>query len=150
MEGTGKGLLTDAIAIVCTGGTEIFLVFQKVKQRPGNEALAARPHQKTRQEITAAIQLAGDRPGGSTRNRSQIRNGNPETRLQAKLCTPVGIQESYQFPLAPEDINTASLEAASVQRLSTGILIAVVALSLISSTLIVWLDVGRNLIARLW
>ncbi len=36
-----------------------------------------------------------------------------------------------------------------MQRVSTGVLIAVVALSLISSTLIVWLYVGRNLIARL-
>ena len=50
---------------------------------------------------------------------------------------------------AKADIRTASMEADSVQRLSTGILIAVVALSLISSTLIVWLYVGRNLIGRL-
>ncbi|TFH60397.1 MAG: HAMP domain-containing protein [Candidatus Zixiibacteriota bacterium] len=50
---------------------------------------------------------------------------------------------------AKEDIATGNLEATSVQRFSTGILIAVVALSLISSALIVWLYVGRNLIARL-
>jgi class 3 adenylate cyclase/HAMP domain-containing protein len=50
---------------------------------------------------------------------------------------------------AKEDIATGNLEASSVQRLSTGILIAVVALSLISSTLIVWLYVNRNLIGRL-
>ncbi len=50
---------------------------------------------------------------------------------------------------AKADIRTASIEADSVQHVSTGILIAVVALSLISSTLIVWLYVGRNLIARL-
>ncbi|MCK5364993.1 MAG: guanylyl cyclase, partial [Gammaproteobacteria bacterium] len=50
---------------------------------------------------------------------------------------------------AKTDIRNANLDALSVQRLSTGVLVAVVALSLISSTLIVWLYVGRNLIARL-
>jgi PAS domain S-box-containing protein len=50
---------------------------------------------------------------------------------------------------AKTDIRDANLDALSVQRLSTGVLVAVVALSLISSILIVWLYVGRNLIARL-
>ena len=50
---------------------------------------------------------------------------------------------------AKQDIDRASLEASSVQRFSLGIVIAAVALSLISSTLIVWLYVDRNLIARL-
>ena len=50
---------------------------------------------------------------------------------------------------AIRDIGDANLEALSVQRVSTGVLIAVVALSVISSILIVWLYVGRNLIARL-
>jgi signal transduction histidine kinase/ActR/RegA family two-component response regulator len=50
---------------------------------------------------------------------------------------------------AKTDIATGNLEAGSVQRVSTLIMMAVVALSLISSTLIVWLYVGRNLIARL-
>ena len=50
---------------------------------------------------------------------------------------------------ASRDIGQANLEALSVQRVSAGVLIAIVALSLISSTLIVWLYVGRNLIARL-
>ncbi len=50
---------------------------------------------------------------------------------------------------AKDDIAAGNLEATSVQRFSTGILVAVVALSLISSALIVWLYVGRNLIARL-
>ena len=49
---------------------------------------------------------------------------------------------------AKHDIDRASLEAGSVQRFSLGIVIAAVALSLISSTLIVWLYVDRNLIAR--
>ena len=41
------------------------------------------------------------------------------------------------------------IEALSTQRLSPGVLIAVVALTIVSSTLIVWLYVGRNIIARL-
>jgi adenylate cyclase len=47
------------------------------------------------------------------------------------------------------DITQANLEARSTQRLATGVLIAVIATTLISSTLIVWLYVGRNIIARL-
>ena len=47
------------------------------------------------------------------------------------------------------DIATATSQADGIQRFSTGILIAVVALSIISSSLIVWLYVGRNLLTRL-
>jgi class 3 adenylate cyclase len=47
------------------------------------------------------------------------------------------------------DIAQANMEASSIQRVSIGVLIAVVALTIISSTLIVWLYVGRNIIARL-
>jgi PAS domain-containing protein len=47
------------------------------------------------------------------------------------------------------DIAVATFEADAIQRFSTGVLIAVVALSLISSSLIVWLYVGRNLLTRL-
>ena len=47
------------------------------------------------------------------------------------------------------DIAQANMEAVSIQRVSIGVLIAVVTLTIISSTLIVWLYVGRNIIARL-
>jgi class 3 adenylate cyclase/methyl-accepting chemotaxis protein len=50
---------------------------------------------------------------------------------------------------AKGDIETANLDARSVQRLGSGVLIGAVVLSLVSSTLIVWLYVGRNLVARL-
>ncbi len=50
---------------------------------------------------------------------------------------------------AKADIASANADALSVQRFSSGVLIAVVVLSLLSSALIVWLYVGRNLIARL-
>jgi class 3 adenylate cyclase len=47
------------------------------------------------------------------------------------------------------DITRANVEALSTQKLSTGVLIAVVAMTIVSSILIVWLYVGRNIIARL-
>jgi adenylate cyclase len=50
---------------------------------------------------------------------------------------------------ASKDIADANAKALSVVHLSTWVLVIAVVLSLISSTLIVWLYVGRNLIARL-
>ncbi len=50
---------------------------------------------------------------------------------------------------AKEDIAKASREASVAQQFSTNVLIAAVALSLVSSILIVWIYVGRNVIARL-
>jgi class 3 adenylate cyclase/PAS domain-containing protein len=50
---------------------------------------------------------------------------------------------------ANEDIDKAKQDTRTVQQWSSGVLLAVVGLSLISSVLIVWLYVGRNLIARL-
>jgi class 3 adenylate cyclase/HAMP domain-containing protein len=50
---------------------------------------------------------------------------------------------------AKQDILNANREALSAQQFSTGVLIALVAMSLISSVLIVWLYVDRSLIARL-
>jgi class 3 adenylate cyclase/HAMP domain-containing protein len=50
---------------------------------------------------------------------------------------------------ANEDIDKANRDTRTVQQWSSGVLLAVVGLSLISSVLIVWLYVGRNLIARL-
>jgi phosphoglycerate-specific signal transduction histidine kinase len=48
-----------------------------------------------------------------------------------------------------QEIEQANRDAAAVQRLGTGILLSVVALSLICSGLIVWLYVSRNLLGRL-
>ena len=50
---------------------------------------------------------------------------------------------------AKSDIEKANLQAAGIQSLNRNILISIVLLSLVSSFLIVWLYVGRNLIARL-
>jgi len=50
---------------------------------------------------------------------------------------------------AKRDIAEANEDALSVQKFSATVLIAAVALSLISSILIVWLYVGRNIVSRL-
>jgi class 3 adenylate cyclase/methyl-accepting chemotaxis protein len=50
---------------------------------------------------------------------------------------------------ARHDITAANAEADAVQRTSMSVTIAVVVLSLFCSVLIVWLYVGRNLVARL-
>ena len=50
---------------------------------------------------------------------------------------------------ANSDIEKANLQAAAIQAVNRNILIGIAALSLVSSFLIVWLYVGRNLIARL-
>jgi signal transduction histidine kinase/CheY-like chemotaxis protein/HAMP domain-containing protein len=50
---------------------------------------------------------------------------------------------------ARKDIGSATADARGVQRLGNVVQLSVVALSLISSALIVWLYVGRNIVARL-
>ena len=50
---------------------------------------------------------------------------------------------------AKQEIGAATRDALSVQRLSTRVLIVLVALSLLTSILIVWLYVGRNIVRRL-
>ena len=50
---------------------------------------------------------------------------------------------------ARKDIDAATADARGVQRLGNIIQLSVIALSLISSALIVWLYVGRNIVARL-
>jgi class 3 adenylate cyclase/HAMP domain-containing protein len=50
---------------------------------------------------------------------------------------------------ANSDIEKANLQAATIQALNRKLLIGIAVLSLVSSFLIVWLYVGRNLIARL-
>jgi len=48
-----------------------------------------------------------------------------------------------------EDIDTAAMVAKRAQQFNTNVLLSVSALAVISSFLIVWLYVGRNLVARL-
>jgi signal transduction histidine kinase/methyl-accepting chemotaxis protein len=50
---------------------------------------------------------------------------------------------------AETEVSSSTRDALSVQRLSARVLVALVALSLLSSILIVWLYVGRNIVRRL-
>ena len=70
---------------------------------------------------------------------------NENTEVSHQLTQAVG----RLVKATERDIARANLEAKSALRLGTSLLAAVVALSLLSSILIVWLYVGRNLIARL-
>jgi class 3 adenylate cyclase/HAMP domain-containing protein len=65
--------------------------------------------------------------------------------ISTQLTNSVDLLVSH----AHSDILNATAEALSVQRTSTMVMIIVVVLSLVCSALIVWLYVGRNLIARL-
>ena len=56
---------------------------------------------------------------------------------------------SFLVNRANSDIEKANHQAATIQALNRNILIAIAAMSIVSSFLIVWLYVGRNLIARL-
>lgn len=79
----------------------------------------------------------------------QARVGQGLLRENHELADRLTLALDNLVDSAKGDIEAASIEARSVQRLSSGVLIAVVVLSLVSSALIVWLYVGRNLVARL-
>ena len=65
------------------------------------------------------------------------------------LATFLSNRTRYLVSVANADIDAASVQSAEIQVLARKVLIVVVALSLVSSVLIVWLYVSRNLIARL-
>ncbi len=88
---------------------------------------------------------------------SLIRKGELAVIAQAEELLGVNVRLSkfltnrvdFLVNSANSDIEKANLQAAAIQTLNRNILIGIVALSLVSSFLIVWLYVGRNLIARL-
>jgi adenylate cyclase len=67
------------------------------------------------------------------------------TTLSGRLTAAVDVL----VDAADRNIRAAGVEAFAVQRFGNGVLLGVVALSLLSSFLIVWLYVDRNLVARL-
>ncbi|MEM7025716.1 MAG: response regulator, partial [Pseudomonadota bacterium] len=72
-----------------------------------------------------------------------VLNENAEVSAQLTAAVDGLVAEANQ------DIHDAGTEAGAVRRFSAGVLIVVVVASLLSSALIVWLYVNRNLIARL-
>jgi len=77
------------------------------------------------------------------------RAGQQLVALNSALGEQLAATVSRLVDRARKDINTATLEAHSVQQLGDAIQLSVIALSLISSALIGWLYVGRNVVARL-
>jgi signal transduction histidine kinase/DNA-binding response OmpR family regulator len=78
-----------------------------------------------------------------------IGNGGKLLNENATLSAQLTAAVDQLASAAQTDIDQATRDALSVQRHSTRILIALVALSLLSSILIVWLYVGRNIVRRL-
>jgi adenylate cyclase len=77
--------------------------------------------------------------------------GNAEQLLSVNAQLSTSLTKKIDFLLggAKRELLASQAQAGRVQSLNTYILVGVVALSLVSSILIVWLYVGRNLIARL-
>ncbi len=69
--------------------------------------------------------------------------------INVRLSTFLTTRIDFLVSGAKSDISSSRLQAQSIQSLNTNIIIGVVVMSLISSALIVWLYVSRNLIARL-
>lgn len=111
-------------------------------------------------ELPPLLRVQSDRFSGFIEGPTSViraRERELNRRAGAELLLSQNADLSHELTLAVDrlltgakrDIQKASLEAESVQRLSSGFLIAVVALSIASSAAIVWLYVDRNLIARL-
>jgi len=88
---------------------------------------------------------------------SRVRKNELAVIIQAEELLAVNVRLSkfltnrvdFLVNSANSDIEKANLQAAAIKTLNRNILIGIAALSLVSSFLIVWLYVGRNLIARL-
>jgi len=79
----------------------------------------------------------------------QIFEGKRQLGINAEQSRRLAEAIALLVASTQEDIASANVEASAVQRFSTGAMIAVIVLSIICSALIVWLYVGRNLLARL-
>ena len=108
----------------------------------------------------AALSSRRDRPAASPKRRDGIPGVREEELAivadiedllakNAQLSALLTGALDQLVAAANTEIGVANQEAISVQRTSTAVLAIVVGLSLASSLLIVWLYVGRNLIARL-
>ena len=69
--------------------------------------------------------------------------------VNERLSRFLTMRVEYLVKITNSDIEKANLQASTIEALSRNILIGIAGLSLVSSILIVWLYVGRNLIARI-
>ncbi len=79
----------------------------------------------------------------------QILEAKRQLKVNAELSRRLAKATALLVANTKDDITSANTNAKSVQTISTSVMIAVILLCIISSALIVWLYVGRNLIARL-
>jgi signal transduction histidine kinase/DNA-binding response OmpR family regulator len=93
--------------------------------------------------------FVGTAPGMRDREIDIVASGEQLLRDNVALSRNLTAGVDQLVSRAKQDIAKASREASAAQQFSTNVLIAAVALSLLSSILIVWLYVGRNVIARL-
>ncbi len=131
------------------------LAFRIEKSLRDMQRLATTFDPKLRQLLVARLnELRGFVSGVSIPN-ARARELDLLTKAEGLLTKNSGLSRQLTEVVdrlvadAKQDIADANREALAVQTFSTGVLIVVVALSLMSSILIVWLYVGRNLIARL-
>jgi signal transduction histidine kinase len=88
-------------------------------------------------------------PGARKQELVLISEGKKRLAENADLSAQLTAAVDRLAGAAKRDIGDATRAALSVQRLSTRVLVTLVALSLLTSALIVWLYVGRNVVRRL-
>jgi signal transduction histidine kinase/DNA-binding response OmpR family regulator/HPt (histidine-containing phosphotransfer) domain-containing protein/HAMP domain-containing protein len=120
------------------------------------EEVAQQLDPETREELTVLMEKFKKFWTGG-RSLFRVRTLELDQMLEARR--QLGFNAGYSRQLAQaiavlvastqKDITSANLEANSVQKFSTTVLVGIILLSIIFSALIVWLYVGRNLLARL-
>ena len=92
-------------------------------------------------------------PGSIAEARSQefalITEGRDRISENANLSAKLSAAVDRLTNTTKRNIGDATYDALAVQRLTTQVLVVLVALSLVTSTAIVWLYVGRNIVRRL-
>ncbi len=88
-------------------------------------------------------------PAARRQELALVADGERRLAENAGLTAQLTLAVDDLSAVAKDDIGEATRDALSVQRFSTRVLIIAVALSLLTSILIAWLYVGRNILRRL-
>lgn len=112
--------------------------------------------ERIRKRMVLQLAVFGDLAVGPE-NLPNVRKNQLEVVARAEEVLEANVRQSkfltnkidFLVERANSEIAKANIQALKIQTLNRQVLIAVVSLSLLSSLLIVWLYVGRNLIARL-
>jgi signal transduction histidine kinase len=132
------------------------LAFQLTRALRDLEGTAAALDPKLRPLFLAQVaKLWGfaEGPNGIVEARKQelalVGEGERRVAENAGLTAQLTAAVDELASAAKRDIGDATRDALSVQRVSTRVLVTAAALSLVTSILIVWLYVGRNIVGRL-